>query len=458
MKILRDTRIGLVSHVSDKQEKRIFSALNSLQIDVEKVAELPDDFSQSYPCIWLIAVADLGRLNQLNIRSFHANTEAFIYLVDKVEYTAKDSNVTCLPLNVSENHLLHALLAKEQLIMQRNLFCCAQVNEQVFEQQHFYGRSDAFQKAAEVIKQFAVTEESVFIKGETGTGKELTARAIHYLSARNNCAFIPINCGAFTDDLILSELFGYEKGSFTGATRSKRGLLEIADKGTVFLDEVDSLSSKAQVSLLRFLQDSEIRPIGSNDIKKVDVRVVAASNQNIKSLVKNGKFREDLMYRLDVLSLQLPRLQERDEDIQLLAQYYLAKVADEYDAEPKVFGADVLEYMQNYEWPGNVRELENFVKRTFLLSRSNVIHHSVVPKQPISTEKLLSALPSLVNFKHSFGDEKKLWVDKFEKDYLVYVLCKTKGNITKAAQIAQKERRSFCRLMEKHGLTRKQFL
>lgn len=263
--------------------------------------------------------------------------------------------------------------------------------------------------------------------------------------------------------MLLSELFGHEKGSFTGADKSKTGLLELANNGTVFLDEVDTLSSKAQVSLLRYLQDSEVRQIGSNVTKKLNVRIIAASNANIKKKIKEEHFREDLMYRLDVLQVTLPQLKKRGEDIQLLAQHFLAGLALSNENKVKVFHPQMIAFMHSYDWEGNVRELDNFVKRAYFLTDDYVINdHSLLvegeSEQTESTElsATLSVAQSAIG--HSFQDAKDQLIYKFEKDYLAQLLTHTQGNVSKAAKIAKKERRSFCRLMQKHGLERRQFV
>ncbi len=454
--LLRDTKV-IVAKGNKQAREKLSEQLLSLNVHaIQKDDCTPSFIKHPAPVIWLLLFDTTEELEAIASHLFHANHESFICFIPADLSATSKTKHTKLHLDCPTEVLKQTLVNEEQTIIQRNQFQSPEVNNQVFLQMNLLGRSEAYIDTVNTLMQFASTDESVLVKGDTGTGKELTARSIHYLSQRSKQTFIPINCGAFSDDLILSELFGYEKGAFTGATKSKLGLLEMADNGTVFLDEVDSLSAKAQVSLLRFLQDSEIRPVGSSVIKKVNVRIVAASNQNILQLVKQGKFREDLMYRLDVLSVQLPPLKDRDEDIQLIAQYFLAQLAQDYQRTTKVFSVDVLEYMQQYEWPGNVRELENFVKRAFLLSKTKQIELSALSCSLDENEKLGAKSPS--GFSKGFSDEKKRWVERFEKDYLHHVLTKTKGNVSKAAKIAQKERRSFSRLMAKHGLVRNNFL
>ncbi len=461
MKILKETKIQLVSFAKDIITASYCQELEAAGICIKRKPKLTLHAThQAHPLIWLLVFDNPQQIIETDFRRYHANNESFIFLVNDPLLTLNDSiEHPVLSLSCPVEELQQILLSQEQYILQRNLFQSSDIDDELFLQLHFYGRSTAFVQTMKMVQRLASTDNSVFIKGETGTGKELTARSIHYLSSRKIAPFIPINCGAFNDDLILSELFGYEKGAFTGASKSKQGLLEIADSGTVFLDEVDSLSSKAQVALLRYLQDNEIRSIGSHKIKKVDVRVVAASNKDIKELIKQEKFRDDLYYRLDVLTVNLPPLNQREEDIQLLAQYFIAQLAINNNNISKVFSQQVITAMQDYPWPGNVRELENFVKRAYLLTNGSIITDpNLLKGTPLTFHPKSSKTSIGKHFSNSFNEEKKVLISKFEKSYLHQILHKTKGNISKAADIAKKERRSFCRLMKKHGLERKNYL
>ena len=326
-----------------------------------------------------------------------------------------------------------AICRAEQLILQRNQFQSDEVPQEFYLNFNLLGRTEAYVQAMQVVEKVAATDVGVFIRGETGTGKELTARAIHYLSERARGPFVPINCGAFT-----------------GADSAKPGLLEIADKGTVFLDEVDALSPMAQVALLRFLQDREVRPVGGSGLKLVDVRVLCASNKDTREQIESGRLREDLVYRLDVLNVNLPPLRQRTEDLHLLAQYFLAQLALDHGQPAKVFSSDLIDMISRYEWPGNVRELQNFVYRNFLMSDEDVIDDPLY----LATAELQSKPRDDIA---SFNQEKQALIEKFERDYLQRLLKHTKGNISRAAAIANKERRSFSRLMSKHGLKRSSF-
>ncbi len=342
-----------------------------------------------------------------------------------------------------------ALSIAEQKILQRVTLPSADVDPDLYLHFNLVGRSANFVKSMRAIKRVAKADSRVIIRGESGTGKEVAARAIHYFSQRSGNTFVPINCGAFNDDTLLSELFGYKKGAFTGAFEDRVGLLEHANGGTVFLDEVDSLSQRAQVALLRFLQENEIRALGGRTTKKINVRVLAASNKNLKSLVNAGTFREDLFFRLDVLSVNLPALRQRGNDLALICQHILAQLAQELDQEPKYLSNAVKEEIATNKWRGNFRELESALLRGFLSCDTNLIND-------------LSSLSSEANFDDmprklplgSFSREKNSLIRQFESEYIQKVLTQTGGNVTKAAEIAQKERRAFTRLMAKHGIHR----
>ncbi len=458
--ILRDTQIRLVSFSDEYISYSIAELLGSGQIKIKPHDTISHDVVTSqHPIIWLVLVQTVEQIADLDIRRYHATNEQILYLVT-------DQRPSILSPHLSDNtlfwqhgasQLLEGLNYAEQRILQRQHFYPKELDD-TFLRLSFYGRSPSFLKAVRLIKKVSIADSNVFIKGHTGTGKELTARAIHYMSERKEEPFVPINCGAFTDDLILSELFGHEKGAFTGATKAKIGLLQLANKGTVFLDEVDSLSAKAQVALLRYLQDNEVRPVGGSDYAKVDVRIIAASNSDMKQLIKGKSFREDLMYRLDVLQIALPPLKKRGEDIQLLAQHFLSTLTLNHGGQVKVFSPDMVTAMQAYDWEGNVRELDNFVKRAYFLTDGYIIKDTaLLAGSNIVDSEVISRVNDELDMFDGFQAAKDELICQFERDYLTRILVKTKGNISKAARIAKKERRSFCRLMEKHGLARSQF-
>lgn len=253
--------------------------------------------------------------------------------------------------------------------------------EQVKTTEEIIGSSKVFQDILNMIQKIAATDSTILIQGESGTGKEIIARAIYKLSPRKNKPFIAINCGALTETLLASELFGHVKGSFTGAVKDKEGLFKAAHQGTLFLDEISAASQKIQVGLLRVLEQKEITPVGSTHPIPVDVRLIVATNQNLEERVRNNEFREDLFYRINVIPIQIPPLRERKEDIPLLIQYFLKKYCKKHKVKQKRFAPDAIQSLLKYEWPGNVRELENVIERTVILEETNIITKESLPQK-----------------------------------------------------------------------------
>jgi len=308
---------------------------------------------------------------------------------------------------------------------------------------HIIGESPTFVALLKQIASVAKHDVCVLILGETGTGKEVFARAIHYCSERSSRPFIPVNCGAIPVDLLENEFFGHESGAFTSANCPRRGIIKEADGGTLFLDEVDCLPPFAQVKLLRFLQDGQFRPLGSVSTCSADVRVIAASNANLKEILDSGRLRKDLYYRLNVLSLRLPPLREREGDIVLLAKHFLAKYADKFKVQARDFSTAALQKLVYRPWPGNVRELENVIQRAVVLADQETIGPDDIPIE--DTENKLE--------EQSFQQLKARAIDQFEQTYVRKLLLIYEGNITKAAQAAGKDRRAFWELMRKHHIT-----
>lgn len=315
-------------------------------------------------------------------------------------------------------------------------------------ERNIIGHSEVIRALRRQIPQVAAYSAPVTIAGETGTGKELVARAVHYCSSRQDRSFVPVNCAALNDELLLAELFGHERGAFTDARQARRGLVAQADGGTLFLDEVDSLSARAQGALLRFLQDREYRPVGSERLFHADVRVVCATNRNLRERVDQGLFREDLFYRLHVVDLQVPPLRDRHGDVALLAEHFLEQLARRYEEPGKFLHPLTLRWMNDYEWPGNVRELENHLHRSHVMSAGPSICVPSVMGEPVN---LGGGGPSAAPL-GEFQDEKARVVARFERDYLRRALEQTNGNVSAAARLSGKERRAFTRLLEKHGI------
>jgi DNA-binding NtrC family response regulator len=302
----------------------------------------------------------------------------------------------------------------------------------------FLGESEVFRATVKNIPLIARCDASVLISGETGTGKELCARAIHYLSPRAARPFVPVNCGAIPTELVENELFGHERGAFTNAVSTQTGLIEEADGGTLFLDEADCLPLLAQVKLLRFLQEREYRPLGTAKTRRADVRVIAAATVDFDEAIRSGKLRRDLYYRLNVIPLRLPPLRERAEDIPLLARHFLARYAAEFDKPALSFSADALEVLSRHPWPGNVRELEHLIERAVALSEGEVIEGSA-----LSLPRGAAAAPP-----SSFREARA----RFERAYIEDLLVAHNGNISKAARAAHKNRRAFWELIRKHQI------
>jgi two-component system, NtrC family, response regulator GlrR len=287
-------------------------------------------------------------------------------------------------------------------------------------------------------QRVAAGDASVLIQGESGTGKELLARAIHRASPRANQSFIAINCGAIPETLLESELFGHLKGSFTGAIADQRGLFVAADKGTLFLDEIGDMPLPLQVKLLRVIETREVRPIGATRSTPFDVRIISATHRDLAKEKERGTFREDLYYRLNVVTLRLPSLDERPEDIPLLAEHFLAALAPRYGRDKAAFSPEALELLVKAKWPGNVRQLYNVVEQSIALCPTEIIPHTFV-EQAIQVE---------MHEMTSFEDARK----RFERDYLTRILKLTKGSVTQAAKLARRNRTEFYKLLQRHGI------
>jgi two-component system, NtrC family, response regulator GlrR len=312
---------------------------------------------------------------------------------------------------------------------------------------NFIGEAPAFRRAVSLIQRFSCVAAPILITGETGTGKELAAHAAHYLSSRRDAPFVPVNCGALPDALVESELFGHGRGAFTDAKTARLGLIGEAEGGTLFLDEVEALSLRAQVNLLRFLQDSSFRAIGEERTRTANVRVIAASNVDLHLLATRGEFRTDLLYRLDVLSIELPPLRERIEDIALLVPHLLGKAASSTGDGQKAVSPAAFELLRIYPWPGNVRELEHVLLRTHLLCAGAVI----------DADELTKCSPALCSehgrgdevHKNHLRDEKMHAVQEVERQFVLRALAQTNGNISEAARLCDMDRAGFSRMAKR---------
>lgn len=309
-----------------------------------------------------------------------------------------------------------------------------------------------------MVKSVAPTRSTVLITGESGTGKSFLAKMIHELSNRSTMPYVGVHCGAIPEGLAESELFGHEKGSFTGAHRDKLGKFELAHGGTIFLDEIGTVNASIQIKLLQALQEKTLQKVGSEKSQKVDVRVIAASNINFDELVKKGEFREDLFYRLNVFPIEMPSLRERKEDIPDLANFFLLKYGKEMGKPIESFTDEAMEALKSYSWPGNIRELENVIERAFILESSPYLTLDSLPMSVSEGARVISVPIVQKNTGlSSLSEARKSALEVLERNYLAEVLSETKGKINKSAEIAGVTPRQLHKLLNKYQISRKDF-
>ncbi|NWF91533.1 MAG: sigma-54-dependent Fis family transcriptional regulator [Syntrophaceae bacterium] len=342
------------------------------------------------------------------------------------------------PFKLEEIKITIRRALEQRKLLQENRFFRQELLTR-YQFKNVIGRTPQMLQVYKTIAKVADTKSTVLLYGERGTGKELVARSIHYNSHRNSRPFIPVDCASLVENLMESELFGHVRGAFTGALFTKKGLLEEADGGTLFLDEVSNLSLPMQTKLLRFLQEHEIKPVGGMESVKVDVRVIAATNQPLEPHVKNGRFREDLYDRLNVVSITLPPLRERQEDIPLLASHFLQRFSEENKKNISHISPEALEVLLRYSWPGNVRELEHTIERAVVLTTHPIILPEDLPTKMVEEAKKADTLPP----------EKLLPLKEMEKRYVLKVLQETGGNKKKAAEILGITRATLYQILEK---------
>jgi DNA-binding NtrC family response regulator len=332
------------------------------------------------------------------------------------------------------------------------------------------GESPSFRTLLQHIERFAACDATVLLHGETGTGKELAARAMHYLSVRGDGPFLPINCGCIPDALIGSELFGHSRGAFTDAREAHEGLVAQAEGGTLFLDELEALSAAGQVALLRFLQDHQYRPLGASSVRTADVRVIGATNENLVELASEGHFRRDLLYRLNVLSVTVPPLRARGDDVVLLARAFLKRLTGSYGTGERSLHPDAVDALGRYPWPGNVRELENLIHREFLLTDDIELRLESLPRtrdphtgdrpstsRSVARPASAAASPAAPLTQVAFKEAKARAIADFEREYVCELLERSDGNISLAARLAGKERSRLNRLLRKYRISARSF-
>ncbi len=335
----------------------------------------------------------------------------------------------------------------EKALENRRLICEIKKLKGLLEERYDFAnivaKSEKMQRILEQVSRIAKTESTVYIYGESGTGKELIARVIHLSSRRKDKPFVAINCAALPETLLESELFGHEKGAFTGAVRSTKGLITQADEGTIFLDEIGNMPLSIQAKMLRVLQERQFYPIGSKEPIEVSVRIIVASNKDLENEVKKGHFREDLFYRIHVIPINLPPLKERKEDIPPLVEYFLKKFSRQMKKDVKSLTFIAMQKLMLYDWPGNVRELENTIEYAMAMTQQDVI-----------TEDLILQTKGL--FPEPLRPLKEAKAN-FEKDYIINLLEHTKGNVSRASELAGKYRADFYNLLKKHNLNPEDF-
>jgi two-component system, NtrC family, response regulator PilR len=351
------------------------------------------------------------------------------------------------PFDVEELKLIvKKALEKQELITENRAFKRAQRERGSLK--NIIGRSDKMHAVFQMIETVAEVQSTILVNGESGTGKELVARAIHDLSPRAEKPFISINCGAFTETLLESELFGYMKGAFTGANTNRKGLFEAANSGTIFLDEIGEMSSAMQVKLLRVLQERKVRPVGGHEELKIDTRVIAATNRDLKAMVEEGTFREDLFYRISVIPISLPPLRERKDDISELATHFVSKFCEQTGKTLSI-SEKALQILENYAWHGNVRELEHTIERAVALERTEEIQPERLP------DHITNYNPTRINAEFDLPDngiDLVTHLEQLEKVYVLEALRKTNGNQTKASELLKMPVRSLRHLLDKHDI------
>jgi transcriptional regulator with GAF, ATPase, and Fis domain/iron only hydrogenase large subunit-like protein len=348
----------------------------------------------------------------------------------------------CLPNNLQRLEEEQGRLIQKYELAQREL-------DRRYNDQFIVGNDSQTAEVLDLIKQVGPTPTTVLIRGESGTGKELTARAIHRYSQRNDKPLVTVNCTTLTDSLLESELFGHRKGAFTGAIADKRGLFEAAGGGTIFLDEIGDITPKLQAELLRVLDTGDVRPVGGTAVKRVDVRLIAATNKDLEAGVRDGWFREDLYYRLNVFTITMPPLRSRVESIPLLAHHFLEKARTKLNKQVVAIEERAVKAMLRYSWPGNIREMQNVIERAAVLTHDETIKLGNLPL--VFAENYVDEAPEVPDL-HSFKKEREPHVLRVEKKLIQRYLAEAGGNVSKAAQLANIPRRTFYRLLDKHGL------
>jgi len=381
------------------------------------------------PEIPVIMITAFGTLKQA--------VEAF--KMGAVDYVVK-------PFDMGELKLVVAQGLEKRKLQEENVLLKQELKDK-YSFANMIGKSKKMTAIYDLIEKIADSDSTVLISGESGTGKEVAARAIHYNSRRKEQPFVSVNCGALPENLLESELFGHMKGSFTGAIANKKGMFEVAAKGTIFLDEIGELSLFTQVKLLRTLQELKIRRVGGTEEISVEARIIAASNQNLKQRLEQGKFREDLFYRLNVIAFDMPPLREKKADIPLLVSFFLEKYCSKMGRKLKRVAPEVINVFENYSWPGNVRELENVIERVVAIEERETITEKCLPDELLSPARKIDT-----DFSLEKGIDLNATLDKITRKYVIQALEANSGRLKETAEALKINYRSLRYLIEKHGL------
>lgn len=404
---------------------------------------------------WDLAVVDLKmpKIDGLEVLEKIRKMKPEVPVIIVTAYATIDTAVMAIkagaadyivkPFNPEEISVVIAKLVEHRRIIKENIRLRKELNKR-HEFQDLIGKSPKIGKVIEMIRTVAPTKSTVLIKGESGTGKELVARAIHDLGPRKKCPFIAAACGAIPESLLEAELFGYEKGAFTGAVSQHKGRIELADKSTLFLDEIGDISLKTQVNLLRFIQEREFRRVGGKDSIKVDIRIIVATNKNLEEMITNGEFREDLYYRFNVITIEVPPLRERKEDIPLLAEHFLEKFS--LDTGKKIYGLsdESMRILMEYNWPGNIRQLANTIEHAIVVANELEIQVCDFPGYIVASKAEDTTKPATRETSQS--------LEELEKECIMNTLKINNWNIRKSADILGINRVTLYNKIKKYGL------
>jgi DNA-binding NtrC family response regulator len=411
-----------------------------------------------------IKMPDLNGLELLKKIRSHDRTISTVMMtgygtIDMAVQALKDGAYDFLQKPFDKDHIVRVVenCLERTTLLRTNLQLQKRLSNLTFPE-GFVGNSPALKKALDLLSRIADTDATVLIRGESGTGKELAARALHSLSQRRNRPMITVNCPALPENVLESELFGYSKGAFTGAVQEKKGLFLEAKGSTILLDEIADIPVSVQTKLLRVLQEKEIQPLGQNKTIKVDVRVVASTNQDLQAKIQSGEFREDLFYRLNVVSVVMPNLQEMKEDIPLLVHHFLTEFKKHYKRSDLALPANILQHLYRREWHGNVRELQNVIKRIVLLSSKggvNLADLDMAEEGFSDAKEHISGFQSL--YAYDFNEAKSKIIQQFSESYLHNLLTLHQGNVTQAALACGLERQALQRIMRRYNILSSNF-